>query len=131
MILPSFVLAFHDWEMGLSSTRLIEKKRKGTILTVLDYFMLLLFNHIDSFVTGWTVAHRLLIHWISQAGILEWVAYPTPGDSPHPRIEPMSPESPLLQVDSLMLSLYGNFKSEFPHVVIKSLQTRKKILEIN
>ena len=75
MILPSFVLAFHDWEMGLSSTRrLIEKKRKGTILTVLDYFMLLLFNHIDSFVTGWTVAHRLLIHWISQAGILEWVA---------------------------------------------------------
>ena len=35
---------------------------------------------------------------ILQAGILEWVALPSPGDLPNPGMEPMSPA---LQVDSL------------------------------
>ena len=35
---------------------------------------------------------------ILQAGILEWVALPSPGDLPNPGIEPLSPA---LQVDSL------------------------------
>ena len=38
-------------------------------------------------------AHRIL-----QARILEWVAIPSPGDLPHPGIEPWSPA---LQADSL------------------------------
>ena len=38
------------------------------------------------------------VHGILQAKILEWVAIPSPGDLPHPEIEPVSPA---LQADSL------------------------------
>ena len=38
------------------------------------------------------------VYGILQARILEWVAFPSPGDLPHPGIEPGSPE---LQADSL------------------------------
>ena len=36
------------------------------------------------------------VHGISQAGILEWVAIPPPGDLPDPGTEPMSLTSPAL-----------------------------------
>ena len=36
------------------------------------------------------------VHEISQAGILEWVAFPTPGDLPDPGIKPVSLTSPAL-----------------------------------
>ena len=39
------------------------------------------------------------VHGILQATILEWVAVTSPGDLPHPGIEPRFPE---LQVDSLL-----------------------------
>ena len=42
--------------------------------------------------------HRLTVHEILQARILEWVAFPSPGDIPNPGIKP---RSPTLQVDSL------------------------------
>ena len=38
------------------------------------------------------------VHGILQAGILEWVTFPSPGDLPNPGIEP---RSPALQADSL------------------------------
>ena len=38
------------------------------------------------------------VHGILQAKILEWVAFPPPGDLPNPGIEP---RSPTLQADSL------------------------------
>ena len=38
------------------------------------------------------------VHGILQARILEWVAFPSPGDLPNPGIEP---RFPTLQVDSL------------------------------
>ena len=38
------------------------------------------------------------VHGILQARILEWVAFPSPGDLPNPEIKP---RSPALQVDSL------------------------------
>ena len=38
------------------------------------------------------------VHGILQARILEWVAFPFPGDLPNPGIEP---GSPILQADSL------------------------------
>ena len=38
------------------------------------------------------------VHGILQAKILEWVAFPSPGDLPNPGIEP---GSPALQPDSL------------------------------
>ena len=53
--------------------------------------------------TLWTVAYQALLSmgFFFQARILEQVALPTPGYLPHPRIEPMSPAAPALQVDSL------------------------------
>ena len=38
------------------------------------------------------------VHGILQARILEWVAFPSPGDLPNPGIKP---RSPALQVNSL------------------------------
>ena len=38
------------------------------------------------------------VHGIFQARILEWVAFPSPGDLPNPGTEP---RSPVLQADSL------------------------------
>ena len=38
------------------------------------------------------------VHGILQVGILEWVAFSSPGDLPNPRIEP---GSPVLQADAL------------------------------
>ena len=49
-----------------------------------------------------------LVHGISQARILEWVASPLPWDRPNPGIEPMSPAAAALQADSLPLSHRGN-----------------------
>ena len=49
---------------------------------------------------------RILYHLSHQGGprILEWVAYPSPADLPHPGIKPGSPE---LQADSLPAELPG------------------------
>ena len=44
------------------------------------------------------------VNGISQARILEWVAFPSPGDLPDPGIEPVSPA---LQVGSSLLSYLG------------------------
>ena len=50
------------------------------------------------FVTLWTAAHQApLSMGILWARILEWVAYPSPGNLPNPGIEP---GSPALQADS-------------------------------
>ena len=43
---------------------------------------------------------------ISKARILKWVAISPPGDLPDAGIEPMSPASPALQVDFLLLSYW-------------------------
>ena len=54
---------------------------------------------------------------ISQAKILEWVAFPSSGDIPHPGLEPVSA---VLQADSLPLSRQGplagqkNSSRDFP-----------------
>ena len=48
------------------------------------------------------------VHGISQARILEQVAISYSRDLPDPGIEPMSPVSPALQMDSLQLSHRGN-----------------------
>ena len=45
------------------------------------------------------------VHGIFQAKILEWVAFPSPGDLPDPGIQPASP---VCQVDSLPLSHLGS-----------------------
>ena len=47
-------------------------------------------------------------HGILQARILEWVAFPSPGDLPNPGIEP---RSPAMQVDSLTAEPQGKPKN--------------------
>ena len=51
------------------------------------------------FVTPWTIVHGIL-----QARILEWVAFPSPGDLPNQGIKP---RSPALQADSLQAEPQG------------------------
>ena len=46
-------------------------------------------------------------HGVLQARILEWVAISSPGDIPDPGIEPTSPVSPALHVDSLLTEPSG------------------------
>ena len=48
----------------------------------------------NSFMTPWTVGSSA--HGISQARILMWLPFPSPGDLPNPGMEPMSPVSPAL-----------------------------------
>ena len=56
------------------------------------------------------------VHGISQAGILEWVAIPPPGDLPDPGFEPTSPGTPSLQADSLPLRHQGNPVVYYKHL---------------
>ena len=48
------------------------------------------------------------VHGILQARILEWVAFPSPGDLPNPGIEP---RSPAWQADSLTAEPQGKSKN--------------------
>ena len=50
---------------------------------------------------------RLFCPWNSPGKILEWVAIPSPGNLPHPEIQP---GAPALQADSLLLSHQGSPK---------------------
>ena len=45
-----------------------------------------------------------IVYGILQARILEWIAFPSPGDLPNPGIKP---RSPTLQADSLPAELPG------------------------
>ena len=64
-------------------------------------FMLLFSRSVMSysFASPWTIAHQApLSMGILQAGIVEWVVIPSPGDLPDPRVKP---GPPALQADSL------------------------------
>ena len=73
-------------------------------LCLLSYF-----SHVGLFVTSGTVAHQApwSVDFSRQA---YWTGMPCPPsrDLPHPGIEPLSPVSPALQVDSLLLSHQGS-----------------------
>ena len=60
-----------------------------------------LYNPVDSSPPGSST------HGILQARILEWSVISFFRGSPQPGIEPMSPVSPALQADSLLLSHLG------------------------
>ena len=59
------------------------------------------------------------VYGILQARILEWVAFPSPGDLPNPGIKP---RSPTLQVDSLPAELQGK-----PNTGVGSLSLLQRI----
>ena len=52
--------------------------------------------------TSWTVAHQASLSMgFSRQQYWSGLPFPSPGDLPNPGIEPTSPGSPALQVDSL------------------------------
>ena len=66
--------------------------------------MLSRFSYVRLFATPWTVAHQApLSMGILQQEYCSGLPFPPPGDLPHPRIQPTSPESPTLQADPLPL----------------------------
>ena len=63
-------------------------------------------SRVQLFVTPWTVAHQApLSKGFSRQEHWSGLPFPPPGDLPDPGIEP---ESPALQVDSLLLSHQGS-----------------------
>ena len=63
------------------------------------------FSHVQLFVTLCTVAHQAPLSMrFPRQGYWSGLPFPPPEDLPDPRIEPMSPASPTLQADSLLLS---------------------------
>ena len=56
----------------------------------------------------WLIVTTVEVHGILQAGILEWLPFPSPGDLPNPGIEP---RSPTLQADSLPAEPPGDMTS--------------------
>ena len=66
-------------------------------------------SRVQLFATPWVLSLQgSLVHGVSQARILEWVAISSSPDLPNLGIKPASPVSPGLQVDSLLLSQLGS-----------------------
>ena len=54
-------------------------------------------SHVQLFATLWTGAHQALLSMgFSQQEYWSGLPFPTPGDLPHPEIEPASLASPVL-----------------------------------
>ena len=67
------------------------------------------FSSVQLFATLWTVTcQALLFMGFSRQEYWSGLPCPSPGDLPDPGIEPMSPVSPALQVDSLPLNHWGS-----------------------
>ena len=66
-------------------------------------------SHVRLFATSWTVAHQApLSMGCPRQEYCSGLLFPPPGDLSNPGIEPKSPGSPALQVDSLSLSHLGS-----------------------
>ena len=62
-------------------------------------------SRVRLFATPWTVAHQAPPSMaLSRQEYLSGLTFPPPGDLPDPATEPGYPMSPVLQVDSLLLS---------------------------
>ena len=71
--------------------------------------MLSRFSRVQLFATPWTVAHQAPLSMrFSRKEYWSGWPLPPPGSLPNPEIEPMSPASPALQADSLLLSHLGS-----------------------
>ena len=74
-----------NWEIGTDVYALL-------LLHVLSCF-----SHVRLFATLWNCSPPgSSVHGILQARLLEWVAFPPPGDLPNPGIKPASLMSPAL-----------------------------------
>ena len=90
------ICALFDWHLSLS---IVFSK---VIHIVVHASVISHFSHVWLFVTPWTVAHQTpLSMGLSRQKYWSGLPCPPPGDLPDPGIEPRSPASPVLQVDSL------------------------------
>ena len=72
------------------------------------------FSHVQLFATLWTVVHEApLSKGFSRQEYWSGLPCPPPGGLPDPGIEPASPVTPALQVDSLLLN-----HLESPHIAL-------------
>ena len=69
------------------------------------------------------------VHRILQTRLWSRLPSPPPGDLPHPGIEPMSPESPALQSDSLPLSHWGRNLLYVSFIPIKLVKKNKPTMK--
>ena len=75
--------------------------------------MLSHFSYTQLFETLWTVARQApLSMGFSRQENWSGLPFPSPGDLPGPEIEPVSPATPALQVDSLPLRPQGSPNDE-------------------
>ena len=76
---------------------------------VLAMYCACMLSHVQLFVTLWTLAHKLpLSMGFSRQEYWSGLPFPSPGDLPDPGIEPMTPVSPAVQADSLLLGHWGS-----------------------
>ena len=69
------------------------------------------FSHVQPFATPWTIACQTALSMgFYRQDSWSGLPFPPPGNLPDPRIEPMSPAAPALQVDSLPLSQQGSHR---------------------
>ena len=92
------------------------------------------FSHAQLFATLWTIACQdrvSSVHAILQARILEWVPYPSPGDPPNQRVEPMSLMSPALAAGFFTTSATWEvpFKQAAADAAGESLQSRPTLCD--
>ena len=99
----------------MENQRTMEKQRKMSLnssFRVINVDILLQQKHISMDSLGCSLA-GFSVPGISQARILEWVLFPSPGDVPDLGIEP---RCPVLQADSLPLSHLGSWESCYVHL---------------
>ena len=81
-------------------------------MLLLLLLLLCRFSHVQLFATPWTVAQQSpLSVGFPRQEYWKGLPCPPPGDLPNPRIEPMPPEYPILQADSLTAEPQGKPKN--------------------
>ena len=84
-------------------------QRQSFVVTVVLMCLPGLFSHVRLSATLYTVAHQASLSMgFSRPGYWGELSFPHPGHLPNPGNEPVSPESPALQRDSLLLSHEGS-----------------------
>ena len=93
------------------------------IQKIIDIIFLGLLSCVQLFVAPWTIACQApLSLGFSQQEYQSGLTYPPPGDLRDPGIESMSPASPVLHVDSLLLShLFSGYVAQALLMGIKIL----------
>ena len=102
--------------LGIYSVNFFHMWCTAGLITLITLFIVSLhacvlsgFSRVWLFETQWTIAHQApLSMGFSQKEYWSGLPCPPPGDHPNPGIQPTSPASPALQMNSLPLSHWGS-----------------------